>query len=427
MQTLSFARHSLAFTAIVVAAGCGMQSSPLQAALPQQAVTLRRPPANSGYKVLYSFRGGKDGQSPNGGLIYVGGKLYGATLEGGNPSCVDGYGCGTVFSATTAGKESVIYGFAGGGKDGAYPASSLIDFKGQLYGTTGAGGTLPSISGGTVYKVSTSGTERVLYSFQKYGDGTHPEAKLLGIGSTLYGTTSDGGVHSCYSRSCGTIFSVSTTGKERVLHSFQGYPNDGTWPFVGLTEVNGALFGVTQQGGAGGQGSIFRSSLSGEERMIYSFKPHDGWFPDADLLLLKGKLYGTGSIGGAYGYGAVFEITPAGKEQVIYTFKGAPRDGSGPNGALVEVSGNFYGVTGGGGAYQCSRNYDCGTVFKLSPSGQETVLYNFKGGHDGAYPIGGLVEVNGVLYGATSAGGSGMCAASGSGPAGCGTIFKISP
>lgn len=428
MQTLSFARCGVVFAAIVTVAGCGAQGLPSRLGLPQRESTVQRPLSKSGYKLLYSFQGGKDGQDPEASLLYYNGKLYGTTVLGGNLKCLNGYGCGTVFGATTAGKESVVYGFAGGGKDGLWPHSSLIELKGQLYGTTIAGGNQLSGTQGTVYEVSTSGKERVLYSFAGSGDGAQPYSDLLAVGSTLYGTTFDGGNHSCYSSQCGTIFSVSTTGKEQVLYSFRGRPNDGEMPYAGLTEVNGALFGVTDEGGAIGAGGVFRSSLSGKEHLLYSFRRNDGWFAHTDLTLIKGKLYGTGVEGGAYGYGAVFEITPSGKEQLLYAFKGRPNDGSAPLGPLVEVGDNLYGVTSTGGAYKCFSNGEgCGTVFKLSMSGQETVLYTFKGGRDGALPAGGLVEANGLLYGTTFAGGSGKCPASSSGPAGCGTIFSIAP
>lgn len=430
MLMLSFMRRYVAFAAIITAVGCGVQGLPSRSGVSPQESGARRPPSNSGYKLLYSFQGGKDGQDPWASLLYYDGRLYGTTAIGGDPKCDGGYlpGCGTVFTATTAGRESVLYRFAGPRKDGMFPYSSVIELKGKLYGTTWKGGETLY---GTVYVVTTNGKERVLHSFTQ-SDGANPRSGLLAVGSILYGTTSDGGDHSCdisYPY-CGTIFSISTAGKVHVLYDFKRFP-DGSVPNAGLTEVNGSLFGVTENGGAGEVGAVFRSSLSGKERVIYSFysiKSPDGEFPSVDLTLVKGKLYSTTSFGGASGAGTVFEVTPSGKEQLLYSFKGEPDDGRFPLASLVEARGNLYGVTLNGGAHSCYAGGEgCGTVFKVSPNGQETVLYEFKGGTDGAAPIGGLIEVNGRLYGTTSAGGSGKCPARGNSPAGCGTIFTISP
>jgi uncharacterized repeat protein (TIGR03803 family) len=128
--------------------------------------------------------------------------LYGTTKLGG-AGCDSTFGCGTVFEVSTSGTERVLYRFKGG-KDGQEPAASLTVSKGALYGTTLYGGTFAS---GTVFKVSTSGNERVLYSF-KGANGAYPAAGMLAISDMFYGTTENGG-HSNCSSGCGTVFRVA--------------------------------------------------------------------------------------------------------------------------------------------------------------------------------------------------------------------------
>jgi uncharacterized repeat protein (TIGR03803 family) len=117
--------------------------------------------------VIYSFGYGSDGANPDSSLINIGGTLYGTTYQGGGSGCVGGYGCGTVFAVTTSGTESMLYSF-GGGSDGEYPDGALLDVGGTLYGTTVDGGG-PGCGGsgcGTVFAVTTSGAEGVLYRLQ---------------------------------------------------------------------------------------------------------------------------------------------------------------------------------------------------------------------------------------------------------------------
>lgn len=151
---------------------------------------------------------------------------------------------------------------------------------------------------------------------------------------------------------------------------------------------------------------------------MYSFaSPADGMYPQAGLIMdAAGNLYGTTYAGGTPGPGTVFKIGPSGTESVLYSFAGPLiGDGGNPQGnLLMDRTGNLYGTTSLGGA----NNF--GTVFKITAAGIETVLYSFAGGlsGDGAYPQEGLVmDSAGNLYGTTSQGGSGAG----------GTVFKISP
>ncbi len=179
--------------------------------------------------------------------------LYGVTLAGGRHGTICGPvgGCGTVFAASTSGKERVLYKFKGG-MDGWEPCCGLTVLNGTLYGTTyGGGGSVCDNGCGTVYSVTTDGRQRVLHRFQGRGDGALPYARLTAVHGIFYGTTKLGGTNDM-----GTIFSITAAGKEQVIYSFQG-GNDGSYPTGELTALNGSLYGTASAGGRKGQGIIF--------------------------------------------------------------------------------------------------------------------------------------------------------------------------
>jgi uncharacterized repeat protein (TIGR03803 family) len=258
-------------------------------------------------RVLYRFQGGSDGALPYSGLVDVGGELYGTTEDGGGPTG----GQGTVFAISTAGVERVIYAFKGG-HDGAHPLAGLTVVNGSLYGTTASGGVKLC---GTVFEVSTAGVEVVLYTF-KGRDGETPAAPLLAVGGELYGTTTYGG--STPSISNGTVFKLSLAGDERVIHRFAG-ESDGATPLAGLVAENGKLYGTTYFGGNGtpsfdGDGTIFEIGTSGDEEVLFRFQGGaNGGNPAAGLLVANGALYGTTSEEGLAdpsGDGTVYAFSP---------------------------------------------------------------------------------------------------------------------
>jgi uncharacterized repeat protein (TIGR03803 family) len=158
-------------------------------------------------------------------------------------------------------------------------------------------------------------------------------------------------------------------------------------------------------------------------KVFYTFSGKDGSFPNGDLLAdSAGNLYGTAQFGGSSVYGVVFKLSPTGKETILYNFTGKA-DGGIPIGrVMMDKSGNLYGMTSLGGDATCS----CGTVYKLAPNGTLTVLHAFKGGKDGAQnqaqPELGLVSIDGNFYGSASFGGDIGC----DGNLGCGVVFKVS-
>jgi len=365
---------------------------------------------------IHFFKGGSDGAFPYGGLIYVGGTLYGTTEGGGVSSSECPHGCGTVFSVTPAGVEKVVYAFKGG-SDGATPAGALVNVNGTLYGTTSEGGK----GGGTIFKMTPAGVETVLHAFGGV-DGSYPVTGLInGGGGTLYGTTYYGGTYNN-----GTVFRVTTGGAETVIYSFK-FGSDGAGPNTNLIFVNNVLYGTTEYGGASGDneempgnGTVFKVAAHGVETVLYAFKGgSDGSGPNS-LVYLGGALYGT-TVGSpetfncTVGCGTVFKLTLAGTERVIYAFKGDEYVNS-----LMNVGNVLYGTTElGGKAKKCG--YDgCGTVFQVTTAGTYTLFHSF--GIDccgGIYPNAGLVNVAGTLYGTTYEGGDPYCK--------CGAVFALTP
>jgi uncharacterized repeat protein (TIGR03803 family) len=209
--------------------------------------------------------------------------------------------------------ETVLWNFDDvSGTDAENPYAGLVrDSSGNLYGTTIAGGTH---NAGTVFEITSSGVESVLWNFGGTGDGSTPYAKLYRDSSgNLYGTTDYGGIYGE-----GTVFELSKSAGvwvELRLYSFGG-TGDGAYPLAGLiADSSGNLYGTTYNGGAYANGTVFKLAPTvgtWNESWLYSFvgastgwEPYGGLFKDS-----SGNLYGTTERGGASGYGTVFEIVP---------------------------------------------------------------------------------------------------------------------
>ena len=433
------------FAVSIVVPGCSPLSVPSSPRLNSPASLLTHSTVK--YKDLFDFDG-TDGSSPAASLIAVNGVLYGTAPAGGK----DGYGA--VFRVNAAGNEVAIYSFKGSPDDGAAPEAPLLDLHGTLYGTTTGGGAGNCSAGkargatsgsnigcGTVFSISTSGKERVIYSFKGGADGGDPVAPVIDVNGILYGTTYAGGEDML-----GSVFSLTTSGSERVLFSFPG-GNDGDSPDSGLVHAGDQFYGTTFTGGysrsssslcyayAPGCGIVYALSASGKERVLHQFKgaPRDGALP-VGLTYANGMLYGSTAFGGSHscvlgsglvtGCGTVFSLTPAGKEAVLHSFDSS--DGYRVESVPIYVSGNLYGTAYAGGKGKCYDVYlqlaGCGTIFEVNRTGKTTILYNFKGSpSDGEYPLAGLLDVGGTFYGTTAVGGK-------YGPSyGNGTVFSLTP
>jgi uncharacterized repeat protein (TIGR03803 family) len=297
---------------------------------------------------------------------------------------------------------TLLYQFRSGA-GGINPYAGVVrDAKGNFYGTTYNDGAFAS---GAVFRINPAGKEKVLHSFsQTDGDGAFPWYGTLVRDSSgdLYGTTYVGGIKGQFC--CGTIFKVTAAGTETVLYRFTGDNGDG-FPQAGVVrDSSGNLYGTTQNGGPSNAGTVFKVDPTGKKTVLYSFTGStDGGYPMAGVVLdANGDLYGTTYEGGSAFAGTVFKVDPTGKETVLYGFTGSTDGGSPQSGVIRDSHGNLYGTTYYGG------NQGAGTVFKVNTVGQETVLHNFTSGNDGWLPLGGSLvrDSAGNLYGTTPQGGS---------------------
>lgn len=319
----------------------------------------------------------------------------------------------------TKSSYSVLYSFPGRGY-GASPMSGVIlDPLGNLYGTTNTGGDLTCARGngggcGTIFKLSPTGVRTVLYNFRGGASGAFPYSSLVrDAAGNLYGTADLGDTNCNPPYGCGVVFNLDTNGTYTLLHSFIGQPNDGEYAGELTLDSAGNLYGTTTQGGAHNFGTVFTLDPTGSEKVLYSFSSSpDGATAGEGLLRTPtGELYGTTSYGGTIGGGTIFKLDPDGNETVMYNF-GSTVDGDLPGTLIRDSSGNLYGTNETGGIFWF------GTVFKLDPAGNESVLYSFRANGDGAYPRGVVRDEAGNLYGTTYGG---------SATAPCGTIFKLDP
>jgi uncharacterized repeat protein (TIGR03803 family) len=397
--------------------------------------------AQSKYKSLYKFDGGES--FPEGGLIFdQSGNLYGTTYLGG----AKGFGVVFTLTPQSDGRwtKSVLYSFCSLAHcaDGAYPVAGLVfDQTGNLYGTTASGGA--NQESGAVFKLAPnadgSWTESVLYSFCALNncvDGSSPQSSLtFDQMGNLYGTTGGGGSSSfCGGFGCGTVFKLipgsNGSWTESVLYSFCSLTNcaDGGLTFAGvILDGAGNLYGTASLGGGVGQcagracGVVFeltaRANGSWKEKILHRFADgRDGARPEGSLIFDgSGNLYGTTNLGGnsrcrtinGNGCGVVFELMPESdrswKEEVLHKFTGA--DGNGPVAGLVfDTAGSLLGTTFFGGDLNLCGGTGCGVVFELTPNSKggwtEKVLHRFLD-LPGARPNGVILDAAENVFGST--------------------------
>jgi uncharacterized repeat protein (TIGR03803 family) len=324
--------------------------------------------------------------------------------------------------------KTTLHYFAGG-TDGAFPNKRLIlDQAGNIYGVTpeGGAGCVGSEWGcGIIFKIDTSGHETVLYAFDEH-NGWESEGRLtMDAAGNLYGTTLRGGPGHCH---CGVVFKLDTSGTYTVLYAFTS-GGGGVQPQAGLLYVasEGALYGSTPTGSKNSCGNytcgiVFKLAPNSKGKWVYtvlhSFDGSDGYMPLGELTRdVQGNLYGTTELGGASNLGTVFKLRShqSHQETVLYSFMGGA-DGAGPSSGLLRgAAGNLYGTTQIGGGTGCQYNEGCGTIYKLDAMGHETVLHAFTD-LDGTNPLDRLVtDAAGNLYGTTEINGEN----------GFGTVYKL--
>lgn len=311
-------------------------------------------------------------------------------------------GAASARAARTSAGFSTLVQFKG--SNGCTPIGGLVAAGTTLYGTTTCGGAHHK---GNIFRVDISGKKfHVVRDFGRAEQGT--SSTLLLVGSTLYGTASQGGP-----KGYGSVYSIGLNGKVNWVKGF----TEAAHPYGGLTELNGEFYGTTVNGGGFGScgvlgcGTVFKTGPSGEPTTIYSFG-HTAIGPAnpyGRLSVYDGALYGTTKLGGLYNTGTVFRVTTSGQEGMVFGF-GDYNGGVSPSGALAIVKGpRFYGTTETGGKFRQ------GSVYR-DPGYGRPWGYSFgASSNDGAQPEGGVIRMGGAVYGTTSAGGD----------AGCGTIFEI--
>lgn len=375
--------------------------------------------------ILYSFTGGaansSDGARPVGSLVQGSDdSLYGTTSLSGTTTGGTTPG-GVAFKITLSGQETLL-------QRDMFPSSALVlGSDGNFYGQTQGSG-MNAVA--CIYELSPVGAESILATIA-FADGQDIRSQT-NMGGVIQGKAGEFyGIANLSFEEYG-VFVVTSPG----VYSFVSGIGSGSFSTASLVQTtDGLLYGTAVGGGTYGMGTVFsvNPAATGQGKTIYSFgaSPGDGSAPGVPLIQgSDGNLYGTTATGGTpstscpQGCGAVFKVTPAGAETVLYSFGSSPADGRGPSGALVLASdGNFYGTTASGGSTALSGMANsncqngCGTVYKITPSGIETVLYSFgTTPDDGVGPIGALLQASdGNLYGATLAGG----------PANAGTVFKL--
>ena len=383
------------------------------------------------FTLLHSFTGGADGQQPQTSMtLDRGGNLYGTTVKG-------GFGYGTVFKLSqrnSAWLLSPLYSFRGG-TDGISPFSQLIfGPDGALYGTTQHGG----VSRGTVFKLRPPATacasvfcpwtETQLYAFTDHGDSEYPQGDItFDPAGNLYGGAAGLNIasqHRTPGLSPGAIYELMPSADSwtiDILWSFPIIGDDGNNPNGGvILDRAGNIFGTTIFGGQANYGTVFelqRTGFGWSHTTLHSFNYDDGLLPQAGLVAdAAGNFYGAAFGGGQLGGGVIFEMTPFTGGWTFNVLYELPFGMGGPLSTLaIDSNGNLFGATYGDGQYQQ------GNVFKLSRSGGTWVytdLYDFTGGSDGYYPVGGVtLDAAGNIYGTASQGGA----------YGAGTAWMVTP
>jgi uncharacterized repeat protein (TIGR03803 family) len=307
----------------------------------------------------------------------------------------------SVFAQTTL---ITLHQFGGSAEhDGGYSYAPVVqDSAGNLYGTTAGGG---DFNNGAVFRIDPSGAETILYSFTGGADGGGPHSGLLlNAGGNLYGITGEGGLLGSGAGQ-GVVFKLEPNGVETVVHALTTAEGSGSASGL-ITDPSGNFYGTTEAGGAYNQGVVFKVDKLGNYSVLHSFGKRgtaDGSASYAGLVRdTTGNLYGTTLSGGRYGSGTVFKIDASGNESVLYSFRGGS-DGLFPSSSLLlDRAGNLYGTTDAGGAD------NLGTVFKVSTNGKaEKILHSFGSSGDGASPFVGMVKDSaGNFYGVTDGGGA---------------------
>jgi len=331
-------------------------------------------------------------------VVDAAGNIYGSSFYGGK------FNSGSIFKVTPSGALSVLYSFGSTPNDGGLPQGALIrDAAGNLYGEAYEGGAKGF---GIIFKVSPTGKETILYSFTDESAVSAIPSLARDSSGNLYG------YNAAANNENGSVFKLAPNGTYTTLYTFCSLANcaDGQKPVGGpIMKPDGKLYGVTAGGGTGtcppvtSCGIVFQLDLNGNETVLHDFSAGgDGFVPSAHLTQdSAGNLYGVTAGGGLFLSGTIFKVDPSGRESIVYNF--CPQincpDGGGPSALLRDAAGDFFGIS-------------LSAVFELTSSGTETVLHP---SGPGGLGYGLAIDSKGNLYGTTWDGG----------PAHAGSVYKL--
>ena len=348
------------------------------------------------------------GYAPGSSGLTVGtdGNLYGVTSYGGLSDF------GTVYKVH-AGAFATIYNFPSN-STGARPNTTLIAaHDGALYGEASAD---EDNTGAGIYKVTLGAAPAVsnVYNFPAATAGYGSNPLILSADGLLYGS-----IYDKTFKNTGILFKVATTGPLTVIEDLTDGFRDGALPITApIAGHDGNLYGTTLHGGSYNAGAIYRITPSGEYNVLYSFGANSvGYAPNGGLVqTANGAFYGVASSSyGTLPYGTIFKMTVSGtplKATVTPIHQFDQTHGANPLATLLlAADGNLYGTASAGGGPEGS-----GVIFKITPAGQYTVLYNLIRASTGYHPVAPLVQgPDGALY----------CVTGGGGSTGSGVILKM--
>lgn len=382
--------------------------------------TFTNPPPGT-FSVLHYFTNYSDGAQPVGGLILVSNALYGSTYQGGTN------GNGTLFALNTDGTGyQILYQFSpmtavqGSGthptnSDGANPQGALLLAGSTLFGTSSQGGPNQN---GTLFSIGLDGTHfTTLFSYPgatlSWQALSSPTGDLVPVGSSFYGATSLG------YNSLGVIYSIGNDGTSyNPLFTFTDRTHNGDGPTGGPTLLNNVLYGMTFGGGTVGNGNVFSVGTNGTNfAQLYSFPTatwdsgnfvstnFSGYNPVGQMKASGGKLFGMTEYGGLFGNGTIFSINPDGSAlTVLHHFTALGSGSTNLDGANPLTDLIAAGNTIYGSTV-AGGTFGNGVIFSMNRDGSSfTVLHNLSSPSDGYSPNKLLLSGN-ILYGTTRGGG----------------------
>jgi uncharacterized repeat protein (TIGR03803 family) len=334
------------------------------------------------YNYLYTFQAA---------LVPYNDLLYGMSVYGG------AYDTGALFTFDPTTKEvNVLHSFSS--SEGTISYATVLLYDGAFYGTLSEEG---ANNMGALFKIDPDGSNfEIIHSFSGGAtDGNSAWGNLIEVNGLFYGTTAYGGVNNV-----GTVFSINPDGTNiTVLHSFENAVTDGYRPWGGVTHVNGKLYGTTYLGGANGRGTLYSMDIDGSDySVMHNFDASgDDGYPQAELLYYEGALYGVSEYGGANGDGSLFSIEPDGTNyQILHDFDSAVLDI--PEGNLYPYNGRLYGLT------YSSPNTAGGGLYSINPDGSDFTIHHeflYVEEANGSYFHVSPVYYNRKFYGAATYGG----------------------